>query len=85
MPSLAAGILAFGALHGAVVTVAMELLAELGPDEDPAAWAERVVDRERAAGRRIPGVGHRWHQRDRRAERSAGPCGDGRRRTSGGR
>ena len=30
MPSLAAGILAFGSLHGAGVTVAMELLAELG-------------------------------------------------------
>lgn len=69
MPALAAGILAFGSLHGAVVTVAMELLAELGPDEDPATWATRIFDRERAAGRRIPGIGHRWHELDRRAER----------------
>jgi citrate synthase len=69
MPALAAGILAFGSLHGAVVTVAMELLSELGPDEDPSDWATRIFDRERAAGRRIPGVGHRWHERDRRAER----------------
>lgn len=69
MPALAAGILAFGSLHGAVVTVAMELLSELGPDEDPAIWAARIFDRERAAGRRVPGIGHRWHQHDRRAER----------------
>jgi citrate synthase len=69
MPSLAAGILAFGSLHGAGVTVAMELLAELGPDEDPEVWATRIFDRERAAGRRVPGIGHRWHKKDRRAER----------------
>jgi citrate synthase len=69
MPALAAGILAFGSLHGAVVTVAMELLSELGPDEDPSIWAARIFDRERAAGRRIPGIGHRWHHRDPRAER----------------
>ena len=69
MPSLAAGVLAFGSLHGAAVTAAMELLAELEPDEDPARWAARIFDRERAAGRRVPGIGHRWHQRDRRAER----------------
>jgi citrate synthase len=69
MPALAAGILAFGSLHGAVVTVAMELLAELGPVEEPRVWATRIFERERAAGRRIPGVGHRWHERDRRAER----------------
>jgi citrate synthase len=69
MPALAAGILAFGALHGAVVTVAMELLLELGPEEDPGTWAARIFDRERAAGRRIPGIGHRWHETDRRAER----------------
>jgi citrate synthase/citryl-CoA lyase len=81
MPALAAGILAFGSLHGAVVTTAMELLAELGPEEDPESWAARVFDRERAAGRRIPGIGHRWHQRDRRAERLlhlAGTVGGGR-------
>jgi citrate synthase len=69
MPALAAGILAFGSLHGAVVTAAMELLSELEPDEDPGTWATRVFDRERAGGRRIPGIGHRWHQQDRRAER----------------
>ncbi len=69
MPALAAGILAFGTLHGAVVTGAMELLAELGPEEDPAAWAARIFDRERAAGRRIPGIGHRWHRHDRRTDR----------------
>jgi len=69
MPALAAGILAFGSLHGAAVTVAMELLSELGPDEHPRDWATRIFDRERGAGRRIPGIGHRWHERDRRAER----------------
>jgi citrate synthase len=69
MPALAAGILAFGSLHGAVVTVAMELLSDLGSDEDTRDWATRIFERERAAGRRIPGIGHRWHERDRRAER----------------
>ena len=47
----------------------MELLAELGPNEDPEVWAARIFDRERTAGRRVPGVGHRWHKTDRRAER----------------
>ncbi len=69
MTSLAAGITAFGPLHGAAVTAAMRLLADLPDVIDHGEWGRLVFDRERAAGRRIPGVGHRWHSVDRRAER----------------
>jgi citrate synthase len=33
------------------------------------AWAEEAFEAERAAGRRLPGIGHRWHEHDLRAER----------------
>ncbi len=69
MTGLAAGITAFGPLHGAAVTSAMRTLADLDEVADPVAWARLVFERERAAGRRIPGIGHRWHSFDRRAER----------------
>jgi citrate synthase len=69
MSALAGGILAFGELHGAVVTRAMRILATLPPDGDIEAWAEAVFEEERDAGRRLPGVGHRWHAHDLRAER----------------
>jgi citrate synthase len=69
MSGLAGGILAFGELHGAVVSRAMRILASVPPHGDLDAWAAGVFDAERAAGRRLPGVGHRWHQHDRRAER----------------
>jgi citrate synthase len=32
-------------------------------------WADEVFTVERAAGRRLPGIGHRWHEQDLRAER----------------
>lgn len=69
MSGLAGGILAFGELHGAVVSRAMRILANVPPDGDLDAWADDVFETERAAGRRLPGVGHRWHQHDQRAER----------------
>jgi len=69
MSGLAGGILAFGELHGAVVSRAMRILATAPPDGDLDAWADDVFERERSVGRRLPGVGHRWHRRDRRAER----------------
>lgn len=69
MSGLAGGILAFGELHGAVVSRAMRILATVPPDGDLDAWAEEVFDAERTAGRRLPGVGHRWHHQDLRAER----------------
>ena len=72
MTALAAGVATFGPLHGAVVTAAMRLLAEQGDDLEPPDWAHRLFERERAAGRRIPGVGHRWHRVDLRAERLLG-------------
>lgn len=69
MSGLAGGILAFGELHGAVVSRAMRILATVPPVGDLEAWADRVFEEERAADRRLPGIGHRWHHHDRRAER----------------
>jgi citrate synthase len=69
MSGLAGGILAFSEYHGAVVSRAMRILATAPADGDLEAWADDVFESERAADRRIPGVGHRWHHRDLRAER----------------
>lgn len=69
MSGLAGGILAFGELHGAVVSRAMRILATAPPDGDLDEWADDVFEAERAMGRRLPGVGHRWHHNDLRAER----------------
>jgi citrate synthase len=68
MSALAGGILSFGELHGAVVSRAMRILTAVPTDVDLEAWADRVFEAERAAGRRLPGIGHRWHVEDRRAE-----------------
>jgi len=69
MSALAGGILAFGDLHGAVVTRAMRLIADAPAGPDVQRWADEVFQAERAAGRRLPGIGHRWHQQDQRANR----------------
>lgn len=69
MSGLAGGILAFGELHGAVVSRAMRLLATAPSDGSIDEWADQVFEAERAAGRRLPGIGHRWHHHDLRAER----------------
>ena len=82
MSGLAGGILAFGEHHGAVVTRAMRIIATAPGEGDLEGWADEMFAAERAAGRRIPGVGHRWHQKDLRAERLfevAAPLSDGRR------
>jgi citrate synthase len=68
MSGLAGGILAFGELHGAVVSRAMRILAG-APAEGLDAWADGVFEQARGAGRRLPGIGHRWHHHDLRAER----------------
>jgi citrate synthase len=81
MSGLAGGILAFGELHGAVVSRGMRILATAPPEGDLAPWADEVFEAERRAGRRLPGVGHRWHEHDLRAERLlevAGDVADGR-------
>jgi len=69
MSALAGGILAFGELHGAVVGRAMQILATMPPTGELDDWAEAIFETERAAGRRLPGIGHRWHAHDLRAER----------------
>ncbi len=69
MAGLAGGILAFGELHGAVVSRAMRILASAPAEGELDEWAGEVFEAERAAGRRLPGVGHRWHRHDLRVER----------------
>jgi citrate synthase len=69
MSALAGGILAFGELHGAVVTRAMRLIDDAPPAARAQEWAHQIFNAERAAGRRLPGVGHRWHEQDLRAEK----------------
>jgi citrate synthase len=66
---VAGGMLAFSDYHGAAVSRAMTILATAPPDGDLGAWADQVFEAERASGRRLPGVGHRWHNRDLRSER----------------
>lgn len=81
MSGLAGGILAFSDLHGAVVSRAMRILASAPANGDLETWADEVFDTERAAGRRLPGIGHRWHTHDLRAERLlevAAPLSEGR-------
>lgn len=81
MSALAGGVLSFGDLHGAVVSRAMRLLRTVPAAGDLAAWADTTLEVERAAGRRLPGIGHRWHTIDLRAERLlevAAPLSDGR-------
>ena len=63
------GMLAFSDYHGAAVSRAMRTLVTAPADGDLAGWAGDVFDEERAGGRRLPGVGHRWHHRDLRSER----------------
>jgi citrate synthase len=69
MSGLAAGIATFSDLHGAAVTRAMGILAGAPVTSSLEVWADGVFETERAAGRRIPGVGHRWHSHDLRADR----------------
>jgi citrate synthase len=81
MSALAGGILAFGEIHGAVVTRAMLILRSMPAVGDLDAWADATFLAERDAGRRLPGIGHRWHSTDLRAERLlqlAGSFSDGR-------
>jgi citrate synthase len=66
---VAGGMLAFSDYHGAAVSRAMTILATAPSRGDLAEWVDGVFDGERAAGRRLPGVGHRWHTRDLRSER----------------
>lgn len=76
MSALAGAILSFGELHGAVVSRAMRILATAPPTGDLASWADATFEAERQAGRRLPGVGHRWHTDDLRADRLLDVAGD---------
>lgn len=67
--SVAAGLLSFTEFHGAGVGPCMEIVMDAPDGGDLARWACDTVDRLRQDGRRVPGIGHRMHQRDLRAER----------------
>jgi citrate synthase len=67
--ALSGGILSFGEMHGAVVTRGMRILATAPEEGSLEDWADATFEEERAADRRLPGVGHRWHATDDRAER----------------
>jgi citrate synthase len=69
MSALAGGILSFGELHGAVVTRGMQIIATVPAEGSLESWADEVFETERSANRRLPGIGHRWHEHDLRAER----------------
>lgn len=86
--AVAAGVLAIGDEHGGAGSNCMELIAEglalTGAEQlsfDEAAL--RLVDAARAAGRRLPGFGHRVHTHDPRTPvlfemaRAKGIAGDG--------
>jgi citrate synthase len=86
MSALAGGILSFGELHGAVVTRGMRIMATVPAGASSLDdWADGVFRVEREAGRRLPGVGHRWHMEDLRADRLvdvAAELSDGRHATA---
>lgn len=69
MSGLAGGILTFSEYHGAVVSRAMRTLASAPANGSLEEWADAAFNAERAYGRRLPGIGHRWHHQDLRAER----------------
>lgn len=66
---VAGGMLAFSDYHGAAVSRAMTILGTSPAEGDLGEWADEVFETERRGGRRLPGVGHRWHDRDLRSER----------------
>lgn len=66
---VASGLLALTEYHGAGVSGCMDLLSRAPSDGSLREWAVAEVDAARAAGRRIPGIGHRSHTRDLRSER----------------
>ncbi|HUX07591.1 MAG TPA: citryl-CoA lyase [Acidobacteriota bacterium] len=71
---IASGVLAINRFHGGAIEGCMGVLAriaDLASKErlSPGDAADRVVAEEKAAGRRIPGYGHRIHTDDPRAKR----------------
>lgn len=72
--SIASGVLAINRFHGGAIEGCMGVLSRvvdlersegLSPDEA----ADKVMEEEREAGRRVPGYGHRIHSDDPRAKR----------------
>jgi citrate synthase len=70
---LAAGALAVNRHHGGAVEDCMRLLARgagrIGAGESAGAAAQALMTEEKAAGRRLPGFGHRVHTDDPRSHR----------------
>lgn len=60
--AMAAGLLGAGSVFLGVVEDTARFLEPIAVDDDPGAAAERAVDAEIAAGRRVPGLGHPVHK-----------------------
>ena len=72
--ALAAGILSIGKAHGGAVEGCMELIGETVAMADKEGVSieeagERIVAEAEACGRRLPGLGHRYHTADPRSAR----------------
>ncbi|MDI9624259.1 MAG: citryl-CoA lyase [Methanothermobacter sp.] len=69
--SLAAGLLAFGENHAGAIEKAMKLFQETisicKSQKDIPVLAEKIVEEHLQMGKKIPGYGHRYHQKDPRA------------------
>ena len=71
--AIAAGVLAFGDAHGGAGLACLQLIEQSleRAQRDgltPTIVAERVVEEARAAGERLPGIGHRVHSTDPRTK-----------------
>jgi len=77
---LAAGALAVNRHHGGAVEDCMKLLARgaarVASGDSPAAAATALIMEEKAAGRRLPGFGHRLHTDDPRSRRLLALAGE---------
>ncbi len=78
--AIAAGALAVNRHHGGAVEDCMRLLARgasrVRAGEDPASAAAAIAAEEKAAGRRLPGFGHRIHTDDPRSHRLLALAGE---------
>ena len=70
--AVAAGLLTLGEHHGGAITPTMEILQDAvqqikEKNRDPQDIAKEIVLDYRKHGKRVPGLGHRWHDRDPRS------------------
>ena len=66
---LATGLLTVTDFHGGAVSGCMEMLERGTSGRDLIPWASAIADQFADEGRRVPGIGHRIHTQDWRAQR----------------